>query len=243
MEEHFTLTIDGQTVPIRLVKERRRNSRIYIGKEEVIIRLPNFLPPTEERKHRQQLIEWLHKRARKRDGLFARYQKADYQSGDTLRVGQRQYNLAITEADKKGSSGRVKSGTIELSLSKHLSEGQRSEAIRTLLSRVIAADYLPTITERVHQLNEQYFRQPIRDVRLKYNHSNWGSCSSTGNINLSTRLLFAPQEVIDYVIIHELAHRIEPNHSPRFWAQVAQAMPNYKDQEAWLTEIGAQCDF
>lgn len=243
MEERFTLTIDGQTVPVRLVKERRRNSRIYVGKEEVIIRLPSFLPPTEEEKHRKQLIAWLHKRARKREGLLAHYQTADYQTGDTLRVGQRQYTLEITSADKKGSSGKVRAGIIELSLSDRLNEGQRSEAIRTLLSRVIAADFLPAIKERVHALNAQHFRQPIKEVRLKYNHTNWGSCSTNGNINLSTRLLFAPQEVIDYVIIHELAHRVEPNHSPRFWAQVASAMPTYKEKEAWLTEFGAQCDF
>ena len=57
------------------------------------------------------------------------------------------------------------------------------------------------------------------------------------------RLLFAPPEVVDYVIIHELAHLIELNHSHRFWAEVARAMPNYEEQEAWLKKYGAACDF
>jgi predicted metal-dependent hydrolase len=65
-----------------------------------------------------------------------------------------------------------------------------------------------------------YFQKPIKSVNLKYNLSNWGSCSTKGNINLSTRLLFAPDDVIDYVIIHELAHLLEMNHSPHFWAIV-----------------------
>ena len=78
---------------------------------------------------------------------------------------------------------------------------------------------------------------------MKYNHSNWGSCSSKGNINLSTRLLFAPDDVIDYVIIHELAHRIEMNHSPRFWKLVSDAMPDYKEKEKWLKVHGGKLGF
>ena len=128
-------------------------------------------------------------------------------------------------------------------MNRDLDEQQASKAIRTLLSRIVGADYLPAITRRVLALNEQHFRRPIKGVKLKYNHSNWGSCSNSGNINLSTRLLFAPQEVVDYVIIHELAHLIELNHSHRFWDEVARAMPEYEKHEAWLKEFGAGCDF
>ncbi|MCB0682671.1 MAG: M48 family metallopeptidase, partial [Saprospiraceae bacterium] len=63
------------------------------------------------------------------------------------------------------------------------------------------------------------------------------------NINLSTRLLFAPPKVIDYVIIHELAHLVEMNHSRRFWDLVAAAMPDYEEQEKWLKKFGHRCDF
>jgi predicted metal-dependent hydrolase len=93
------------------------------------------------------------------------------------------------------------------------------------------------------ELNAIHFQRPVRNVYLKYNHSNWGSCSVGSNINLSTRLLFAPPDVIDYVIIHELAHLIEQNHSNRFWAQVARAMPDYERHERWLKDHGKTCDF
>jgi predicted metal-dependent hydrolase len=78
---------------------------------------------------------------------------------------------------------------------------------------------------------------------LKYNQTNWGSCSTRGNINLSTRLLFAPDDVIDYVIIHELAHLLEMNHSNRFWNIVKKAMPEYREKEVWLKKNGHLCDF
>ena len=69
-----------------------------------------------------------------------------------------------------------------------------------------------------HQAYVTNLNNLIKGIFLKYNHSNWGSCSHNGNINLSTRLLFAPEAVQDYVIVHELAHLVEPNHSDRFWA-------------------------
>ena len=102
---------------------------------------------------------------------------------------------------------------------------------------------MPEITRRVIELNRKHFQKPVKGVRLKYNHSNWGSCSRSGNINLSTRLLFAPPDVIDYVIVHELAHLVELNHSPRFWNIVEKAVPDYRDKEKWLKENRNLCDF
>ena len=92
-------------------------------------------------------------------------------------------------------------------------------------------------------INEEQFGRHIGTVRFRYNKSTWGSCSSKGNISISTRLLFAPDDVLDYVCVHELAHLVERNHSQRFWDLVAAAMPNYKLREAWLKENGGSCWF
>lgn len=242
-EERIMLELSGAEVPVRIVRERRRSIRAYMGREEVIMRFPNTITAEEEGKHMDRLVKWVRKQYTKRADAFQKYQAADYQDGDTLRVGERQYILSLAVEDRKTNSGRLVDGVITLKLARSQGEKQRSKAIRTLLSRVIGADFLPAITSRVHELNEQYFQKQIRGVKLKYNHSNWGSCSNTGNINLSTRLLFAPREVVDYVIIHELAHLVQLNHSPKFWAEVARAMPNYEEHESWLKEYGAQCDF
>lgn len=242
-EERIMLELSGAEIPIRIVREQRRSIRAYLGREEVIMRFPRAITAEEESKHMERLVKWVEKQYHKRADAFQKYQAADYQDGDTLRVGERQYTLALQVENRKTNSGRLKEGQIVLKLASDQSEKQRSKAIRTLLSRVIGADFLPAITERVHELNDRYFQRRIKGVKLKYNHSNWGSCSNTGNINLSTRLLFAPQDVVDYVIIHELAHLIQLNHSPKFWAEVARAMPEYEQHEAWLREYGPQCDF
>ncbi len=244
MTERTTVHIDGVDVPLKIIRERRSSIRISLGKKEAIMRLPEGLEPSKEAEHKSRLIQWMHKQAKKKEGLFSKYAHADYENGDVLIVGKRKYVINIEEnAPRKSSKANLLDGTIFFSLAAGLDQTQRSKVIRSLLSRIVASDQLPNIHERVHQLNQQFFQKRVKDVKLKYTHSRWGSCSNTGNINLSTRLLFAPQDVIDYVIIHELAHLVEQNHSSNFWALVEKAMPTYKEKEAWLSEFGGQCDF
>lgn len=78
-----------------------------------------------------------------------------------------------------------------------------------------------------------YQRIAIRDQKTR-----WGSCSSRGNLNFNWRLVLAPVPVLDYVVIHELAHRREMNHSPRFWSIVAEMMPDYQMHRKWLRDHG-----
>lgn len=66
----------------------------------------------------------------------------------------------------------------------------------------------------------------------------WGSCSAKGNLNFNCLLMLCPEEIRDYVVVHELCHRIELNHSPRFWAQVERILPDYKSRRKWLKDNG-----
>lgn len=78
-----------------------------------------------------------------------------------------------------------------------------------------------------------YGRITIRNQRTR-----WGSCSSAGNLNFNCLLMLAPEEARDYVVIHELCHRLEMNHSARFWAEVARVCPDYKKQRKWFRDHG-----
>jgi predicted metal-dependent hydrolase len=80
----------------------------------------------------------------------------------------------------------------------------------------------------------------VERVRVGDQRSRWGSASSRGTISLSWRLLLAPAEVFDYVLVHELCHLRELNHSPRFWSLVASARPGYREQKRWLARHGAE---
>ncbi|MBX6353099.1 MAG: M48 family metallopeptidase [Thermoflavifilum sp.] len=75
-------------------------------------------------------------------------------------------------------------------------------------------------------------------VRIKDQRTRWGSCSNRGNLNFNWRLVMAPEFVLDYVVVHELCHLREWNHSPRFWSLVEQAFPAYRTARQWLREEG-----
>jgi hypothetical protein len=90
----------------------------------------------------------------------------------------------------------------------------------------IIAERLPALAGR---LNLRYNR-----VSIKSQRSRWASCSKKGNLNFNLLLAAAPLQVIDYVIIHELMHLVELDHSPRFWQLVREADPEYKKHKEWL---------
>lgn len=80
--------------------------------------------------------------------------------------------------------------------------------------------------------------QPKR-ITIKEQKTRWGSCSSKGNLNYNWRIIMAPPEVLDYLVIHELCHLRIPNHSPLFWQEVARFSPKFKQHRAWLKDNGA----
>ncbi|PHN00885.1 M48 family metallopeptidase [Flavilitoribacter nigricans] len=242
--ELILIDVAGKRIPLKVVYERRPNIRAAIGKKEVILRIPNNPFSTVNVSQEIDRIKgWLLEVDRKRDGALDRLAIREYIDGQILEVGARQYRLSIREEDRQTHSARLQDGVIELKIARADAGPNLQQNIKTLLSRVIGNDHLPQITRRVHEINDRYFRKPVQSVKLRYNHSRWGSCSTNGNINLSTRLLFAPQPVIDYVIVHELAHMVEMNHSPRFWKVVKDVLPNYKEMEKWLRENSYLCDF
>ena len=77
-------------------------------------------------------------------------------------------------------------------------------------------------------------------ITIRNQKTRWGSCSSKGNLNFNCLLMLTPPEVIDYVVVHELCHRKEMNHSKAFWDEVAKILPDYKKQVQWLKNEGGR---
>lgn len=95
--------------------------------------------------------------------------------------------------------------------------------------------------DRLVQASDHYAAQigrRVAQVSLRDTRSRWGSCASDGALMYSWRLIMAPPRVLDYVAAHEVAHMLEMNHSPRFWAVVERLFPNWQPERAWLKREG-----
>lgn len=95
------------------------------------------------------------------------------------------------------------------------------------------------IKVRVELFAQEYGFQ-YETIRITSARTRWGSCSGTGALNFSWRLIMTPLEVVDYVVVHELVHTIVHNHSKRFWNRVTKIMPDYKEYNKWLRKNGGQ---
>jgi predicted metal-dependent hydrolase len=108
-----------------------------------------------------------------------------------------------------------------------LAEAQARAGARALVSALVAAE-APRIGV-----------EPAR-IRIGGQRTLWGSCSSRGTLSFNWRLVLAPLEVVDYVVVHELCHLRVPDHSRRFWGLVEAHRPRWREQRDWLREFGAE---
>ena len=120
---------------------------------------------------------------------------------------------------------------LRLTLPRPDSDSDVRAAIRATLSQRA----LERIRQRLDHYAPRVGRQPGR-VTIREQKSRWGSCSSKGNLNFNWKLIMAPPQALDYVVIHELCHLYEFNHSPRFWSLLESQMPDYEVWKKWLKQ-------
>jgi len=220
------LVVAGRLVPLWLVKNRR--ARRYIlrlradGSARVTI--PRGGSAAEARAFAQRHLAWIQKQLQR--------QAAQPLPARSWPAG--------TEILYRGERVRLQLG----------SDGQRAwvqVAEQVVPLRGPAADLRPAVERHLWRLAARELpacalalaavhQVPVRRVTVRNQRSRWGSCSRRGTVSLNWRLIQTPQFVRDYLIIHELMHLRQMNHSRRFWQAVARACPNYAAAERWLKE-------
>lgn len=238
------ITINGKELEVRVYQEFRNSYRYSIGKNHIILRMPYGagLGPLMMIEL-QKLKKWVTESMEDNPGLLDRLVPRIYKHGEELKVMGDAYILDITESIRKNVTAKIAGNKILIKCPSNAKEKAKQNAIRGVIIKLINKAYLPVVTQRVNQINDRFFHEPLEKVSLKYNTSNWGSCSTQRNINLSSRLLLTNRDVIDYVIVHELSHLKVMDHSPAFWKVVEGVMPDYQRCEDWLDEYGADCNF
>jgi len=246
VKEPKVLHFDHLPVPVHLFIERRSNSRISLLKEKIHVRLPVKMPAAIREAEMKKLIKWAQSRISKKGIYNHQSVIRDFINDSVIQINHNSWALKFSDdPDRKTFSGRVDEAQGEIILTGPFSQSKKESknmVVKRLLSRTLSAHYINFIIEHVSAINDKTFGFRYNSVRLKYMTSRWGSCSSKRNINLSLRILMLPDRVRDYIIVHELAHLSEMNHSPKFWQLVATHVPDYKQIEKWLRQNGKNYD-
>jgi len=238
------LRVGDLEIPIQIVKEYRGNVRLSITSSQAILRLPWNIDHAGE----QEALAWFHQtlasKLERNPAFKSRFASKTYTNGQEIRTTAATYRLRLMYEPRASAVGKLgSSGNIDLRMSDTLNGWDLQRTVGKLLGQLISKDQLPAIQARVKSLNQTHFQYKIGKISLRDQQTRWGSCSSKGNINLSSRLLLAPLPVLDYVIIHELAHLAVFDHSDKFWQLVAKAMPTYREKEQWLNTEGQHIAF
>ena len=225
--EHF-IQIDGRQIPLlyrrnplarryRLFVDRKGQPRVTIPKRGSQREAERFAAL-----HRDWLVAQLIRFEARRD------ENQSWHSGTSILF---RGAPALLELSSNEPHARLRLGTEMIPLPVRVSaDGANLRAIVESHLRRLASAELPARVLELAALHQC----PIRTVSVRNQRSRWGSCSRRGTISLNWRLVQVPVEVRDYIILHELMHLREMNHSRRFWSHVASVCPGYEQCEAWL---------
>lgn len=225
----LNLVVDGQPVPLRLVPNRRARRYVLRLRPDGVARvsIPRGGSAAEAQRFAERNLAWLGRQLQ-RQANQPRFPQPWPVDAEILFRGE------MVRLQQVASEGAAKvQFAAECLPIKDLGADLRPEVERHL--RRIAVREL---SERVNMLAQAHGRE-VRRVTVRNQRSRWGSCSRRGTISLNWRLIQAPPLVRDYIILHELAHLKEMNHSRRFWAEVKRLCPDYEAAELWLKRHAA----
>lgn len=222
MSQHILPGPPPITVTLRRSARARRISLRVSGLDgRVTLTLPRRVPEREGLEFARQKQDWLHRQ------LSAQAPEVAVRLGASLPVEGQLHRLA------PGSGRRVLAEADRLMVP---GTPETAPARVQAWLKALARERLAEASDRyAARLGREYARLSLRDTR-----SRWGSCSSQGTLMYSWRLIMAPPEVLDYVAAHEVAHLVQMNHSPAFWALVAELAPDYAGPRRWLRENGSE---
>ena len=151
--------------------------------------------------------------------------------------GKETLEIKIVEAHQKNPVIKKYEKSLRIGISPLTQNREKSvlDALQTFYKEEAECYFAERLPHFAQMIGVQYQQYTVKNQSTR-----WGSCSALGNINLNVRLIHEPKDVIDYVIVHELCHLKEMNHSAAFWRLVASVCPNYKILRGWMKTMKTQ---
>ncbi len=209
-------------------RARRIGLRLKPGSGEIRLTIPDGCPLDEALAFARSHEGWIRRQ------LAGSGDRVPFADGNIIPLRDQKHKLAHRPGSRRGVWIAEAEGTDGLPLLCTAGAAEHmSWRLLDWLKRQARSDLSARSRRHAAQLGASYKRITIRDQS-----SRWGSCSATGGLNYSWRLVLAPPSVLDYVAAHEVAHLLEHNHSPQFWALVRKLAPDMAQNRQWLKTHG-----
>ena len=221
---------------VEVVRSRRRTAALHIVGNELQVRVPEQVRDDRIIEMLQTKRSWISKKVAQLKEVQTPKPK-EFLSGEVFLFLGQNYRLKIQEGHQVGVE--LLDGYLLTTVSDSDTGEQRKEKIQKYLQYW----YRSRARERLLEKVERYSKLigvSSKGLRVGSFKSKWGSCDSRSKLAFNWNLIKAPHAVIDYVVIHELCHIIQPNHSKLFWQEVEKYDPEYKEHRAWLKQHASE---
>ena len=214
-------------VPVVVQRTRRKKTvGIIVENGGVRIRAPMRLANWRIQELLDSRVQWISDKLRVQAEAEATPPHL-YEAGEVFVYLGAPYRLAIAD---------IANGLIRID-KEHLVAPRATEQARRIEDWFLA-QAVAVLSEVTNSFAARLEVEP-RSIKVRQYRSQWGSCSSRGDIRYNARLIHAPLDVVEYVVVHELAHLIHLNHSPQFWKVVGDLIPDHRDHRKWLRRHGS----
>ena len=225
-----TLTVEDLLFELRW-SGRRRTVELTVERDgSLVLKAPEGIEESVIEDFVREKRMWLRTKLAEKDALAERVPRREYVSGEGFHYLGRSYRLLLVDEQKvplKLEAGRFRLRRDEV-------DRGRRHFIRWYTDHAQV-----WIRQRVRPWADRMRVKP-KAIEVRELGYRWGSCGHSGTVNFHWRTILLPASVIDYVIVHELAHLIEPNHTPQFWTRVGRALSDYGQRKEWLAVNGAE---
>lgn len=236
----LVIQLAGREIPYKLVPRRAgwgEGFSVSVGLSGVRVSASSHYRRDDLEKFLNRHSVWLLKQVARVEERLSRIPQRFYLPGETFPLEGKEY--PIEHRPVRGKSQVEFTGTC---LRFHCREASGPKALKPILERFLKAHGHDRFREKVQHYARQMNLKPKGWV-LRNQKARWGSCSPAGVLYLNWRLILGPPEVLDYIVIHELAHLAHGNHGERYWKRVAAHCPDYLIHRAWLKLHGDRLAF
>ncbi len=227
------VTLQGETVAYEVRQsDEATQPRIDVDLHGVRVVLPED-STTDPEELLKENAAWVLEKKNKYDRYREQIPDRQFKQGERFPFLGDQYEIVV---EQRPASQVVEN---EFRLARHhVEQTSIKRALETLYRRKARELFEDRANHFAEEMGVEYDKIEVRNQRTK-----WGSCSTTGTLGLNWRLMMAPPGVVDYIVVHELAHLREQNHSDEFWSVVAEHDPEYEKHAEWLRNEGIQLVF